>query len=264
MLSYQEIFNIQKTTLPISKKELEGLLSKSVFTGYVQCPYNVLVQTLKEISTAETYKCTINPEEMYQNGNNPFLKAEVIIQIEGTRFYEEFINRVVTTEDAKEWTDFVTYSETFRGELKSAKEAVIKKYLWSTQNIETWCEEKYVALLGEDRIKLATDWDSFKAKVLMSKDLYGYIECCNESDLARATKALSTMCCQKLQKYRHELMHHIQNNSKRETVITVKNPIIKRIFIVSSYAKQCENDWPVIKFTTLDKRSFDSLSMWEG
>ena len=98
----------------------------------------------------------------------------------------------------------------------------------------------------------------------MSKDLYGYIECCNESDLARATKALSTMCCQKLQKYRHELMHHIQNNSKRETVITVKNPIIKRIFIVSSYAKQCENDWPVIKFTTLDKRSFDSLSMWEG
>lgn len=263
MLSYQEIFNIQKTTLPLTKKELEGILSKSVFTGYVQCPYSVLVQTLKEISTAEKYVCTVNPETMYQNGNNPFIKAEVVIQIEGTRFYEEFINKIVSAEDTKEWTDFVTYSETFRDELKSAKEAVIKKILWNTKNIETWCEEKYVALLGEDKLKLSTDWDSFKAKVLLTSDLYGFIECCDESELAKATKALSTMCCEKLQKYKPELMHHIQNNSKRETQIIVKNPIIKRIFIVSSYAKQCQTDWPVIKFTTLDKRSFDSISMWE-
>ena len=56
MLSYQEIFNIQKTTLPLTKKELEGILSKSVFTGYVQCSYSVLVQTLKDIATAETYQ----------------------------------------------------------------------------------------------------------------------------------------------------------------------------------------------------------------
>ena len=76
MLSYQEIFNIQKTTLPLTKKELEGILSKSVFTGYVQCSYSVLVQTLKDIATAETYQCTINPERMYQNGNNPFEKGK--------------------------------------------------------------------------------------------------------------------------------------------------------------------------------------------
>ena len=94
MLSYQEIFNIQKTTLPLTKKELEGVLSKSVFTGYVQCSYSVLVQTLKDIATAESYQCTINPEQMYQNGNNPFEKGDCIIQIEGTRYYEEFINRV--------------------------------------------------------------------------------------------------------------------------------------------------------------------------
>ena len=35
------------------------------------------------------------------------------------------------------------------------------------------------------------------------------------------------------------------------------------IFIIASLAKQCQTDWPVIKFTTLDKRSFDTLSMWE-
>lgn len=263
MLSYSEIFNIQKTTLPLSKKELESVLSKSVFTGYVQCSYSVLVQTLKDIATAETYQCTVNPEQMYQMGNNPFERAEVIIQIEGTRFYEEFINKVISNEDTKEWTDFVTYSETFRGELKSVKEQVIKKYIWSRQNINNWCEEKYVPLLGEDKEQLITDWDTFKAKVLLTKDLYGFIECCNESDLAKATKALSSTLCTKLQKYKPELMKHITNNSKRELNITVKNPIIKRIFIIASLAKQCQTDWPVIKFTTLDKRSFDTLSMWE-
>lgn len=262
MLSYTEIFNIQKTTLPISKKELESVLSKSIFSGYVQCSYSVLVQTLKEIAKAESYRCTINPEQMYQNGNNPFDKAEVIIQIEGTRYYEEFINKIVAAEDTKEWTDFVTYSETFRGELKALKEQIISKYLWSRQNINQWCEDKFVSILGEDKEDLITDWNKFKAKVLLTSDLYGFIDSCNETDLQKATKALSKSLCDKLQKYKPELMNHILNNSKRELEITVKNPIIKRIFIVSSLAKQCQTDWPVIKFTTLDKRSFDTLSMW--
>lgn len=264
MLSYTEIFNIQKTTLPLTKQELESVLSKSIFSGYVQCSYSVLVQTLKEIAKADTYKCTINPEQMYQNGNNPFERAEVIIQIEGTRYYEEFINKVITAEDTREWTDFVTYSETFRDELKNLKNKVIQKYLWSRQNINQWCEDKFVSILGEDKDELCTDWDKFKAKVLLTSDLYGFIDSCNETDLAKATKTLSKSLCDLLIKYKPELMRHITNNSKREYEITVKNPIIKRIFIVSNLAKQCQTDWPIIKFTTLDKRSFDTLSMWEG
>ena len=263
MLSYSEIFNIQKTTLPLSKKELEGVLAKSVFSGYVQCPYSVLVQTLKNIAVADIYQCSINPNEIYQGNNNPFERAECIIQIEGTRYYEEFINRVITAEDSKEWTDFITYSETFKSELKTLKEQIIKKYLWNRQNINNWCTEKYVPLLGEDKEKLCTDWDNFKARVLLTKDLYGFIECCNEADLNKATRDLSYNLCKKLNKYKPELMNHIMNNSKRETMITVKKPIVKRIFIISSYARQCEKDWPIIKFTQLDKRRFDSLGIWE-
>lgn len=264
MLSYSEIFNIQKTTLPLSKKELENVLSKSIFTGYVQCPYNVLVQTLKEISTANSYAVTINPEIMYNNSNNPFTKAECIIQVEGTRYYEEFINRVISNEDSKEWTDFVTYSETFKDELRVLKCQIISKYLWNRMNLNNWFEEKSVSLLGDAKEAIATDWETFKKKVLMTSDLYGFIDSCGEADLQNATKALSKNLCNKLVKYKPELMHHIINNSKREEIITVKNPIIKRIFIISNYARQCEKEWPVIKFTTLDKRTFDSLSMWEG
>jgi DNA-binding ferritin-like protein (Dps family) len=223
-----------------------------------------LVQTLKEIATAKSYACTINPETMYNNSNNPFAKAECIIQIEGTRYYEEFIDRVIANEDSKEWTDFITYSETFRDELRVLKCQVIAKYLWNRANLNNWYEEKAVSILGDTKEAIATDWETFKEKVLMTSDLYGFIDSCNESDLHNATKALSNNLCTKLQKYKPELMHHIVNNSKREEIITVKNPIIKHIFIVTNYAKQCEKDWPIIKFTTLDKRSFDTLSMWEG
>jgi hypothetical protein len=263
MQSYSEIFNIQKTTLPLSKKDLENVLSKSMFTGYIQCRYDVLVQTLKDIATAETYQCTINPDMMYQMSNNPFSKAECIIQVEGTRYYEEFINKVVSNDDTKEWTDFVTYSETFKDELRVLKCQVIAKHLWNRKNLENWYEEKSVSLIGDTKEMLATDWETFKQKVLMSGDLYGFIDSCEESDLNAAVKALNVNLCTKLQKYKPELMHHIANNSRRETVITVKNPIIKHIFVVASYAKMCQRDWPVIKFTTLDKRSFDTLSMWE-
>ena len=263
MLSYQEIFNIQRTTLPLSKKELENVLTKSVFTGYVQCSYSVLVQTLKELATAESCKCTINPDVMYQNTNNPFLKADCIIQVEGTRYYEEFINRVISNEDSKEWTDFVTYSETFKDELRVLKCQIIAKYLWNHMNLNNWYEEKNVSLLGDTKAMIESDWETFKTKVLLTPDLYGFIDSCNQADLQKATKALSQNLCTKLVKYKPELMKHITNNSKREEVITVKNPIIKHIFIVSNYAKQCEKDWPVIKFTTLDRRSFENLSMWE-
>jgi DNA-binding ferritin-like protein (Dps family) len=263
MLSYQEIFNIQRTTLPLSKKELENVLTKSVFTGYVQCSYSVLVQTLKELATAESCKCTINPDVMYQNTNNPFLKADCIIQVEGTRYYEEFINRVISNEDSKEWTDFVTYSETFKDELRVLKCQIIAKYLWNHMNLNNWYEEKNVSLLGDTKAMMESDWETFKNKVLLTPDLYGFIDSCNQADLQKATKALSQNLCAKLVKYKPELMKHITNNSKREEVITVKNPIIKHIFIVSNYAKQCEKDWPVIKFTTLDRRSFENLSMWE-
>lgn len=263
MLSYSEIFNIQRTTLPLSKKELENVLEKSVFTGYVQCQYNVLVQTLKDISTAETYSCTINPDIMYQQGNNPFDRAECIIQVEGTRLYEEFINHIISNEDSKEWTDFVTYSETFKSELKTLKCQVIAKYLWNRQNLNNWYNEKNVAILGDTKEEIATNWETFKERVLLSGDLYNFISSCSESDINNAVKSLSTNLCTLLKKYKPELMQHIKNNTKREFFITISKPIIKRIFIISSYARKCQEEWPVIKFTPLDKRSFDGFSLWE-
>lgn len=264
MFSYSEIFNIQKTTLPISAKELSGVLSQKSFMGFVQCPYNRLIDTLEEISKADTYKVSINPNQMYHNGANPFHQADCVIQVEGLRSFDEFVNKVVAQEDTKEWTDFITYSETFKDEIRILKSQIIHKYLWNIQNINNWFDDARIALPTSRKEEIAQNWESFKQSVLLSSDLYSFIDSCDEGSLKRATESLARCTIKKLQKYRPELDKHVNNNTKREIDITVKNPIINRIFIVSNFANQCEKDWPSIKFTKLDRRSMDAISLWQG
>lgn len=263
MLSYSEIFNIQKTTLPISKKDFANLLSKTAFIGYVQCSYDKLIQTVKEICSAETYQVSVNPDTLYAAGNNPFHKADVVFKIEGLRDHSEFIDGVIATNDTKEWTDFISYSETFKDEIRNLKSKVIQKILWTRENMNNWFEDKSVLLMQDKKDELTTDYDKFREYVLMSSDLYGFIDSCSEASLDKATKVLIKNLNSILTKYKYELQNHINNKTKNEEYITVKNPIINRIFIVSTFASQCRKDWPRIKFTSLDKRSFDSISLWE-
>ena len=61
-----------------------------------------------------------------------------------------------------------------------------------------------------------------------------------------------------------ELNRHISNDNKRQEQIVLKNPIINKIFMQPSAAAKCRKDWPKIKFTVLDKKSFDSISVWEN
>ena len=262
MLNYTEIFNIQKTTLPIRKADLQNILSRKSFMGYVQCPYSRLVDTLKEICEADQYEITVNPEELYAQGNNPFHHADCLIRVEGLRSFDEFVSKVVSNEDTKEWTEFITYSETFKDEIKTLKMNVIQKYLWNVQNISNWFSDNGLGLPTGTKQELANDWEMFKNNVLLSSDIYSFIDSCDEGELQKAASVLRSNLIKKLQKYRPELDKHVNNNTRREQSIIVKNPVINRIFIVSNYAKQCEKDWPKIEFTSLDRRSFETLGLW--
>lgn len=263
MLSYSEIFNIQKTTLPVTKKDFEQLLSKQVFMGYVQCEYNRIIDTIKDICKAETYQVTVSPETLYNDGNNPFHKAEVMIQVEGIRDFSEFIDGVISSQDEIEWTDFITYSETFKDEIRNLKSKVIRNILWNQSNLNRWFEEKHIALLQSDKDALVTDWEKFKEKVLLTTDLYDFINCCDEVELKKSYRVLVKNLMKCLDRYRPELNLHIDRKTKKEPRISVRHPIVNKIFIVSQYAKQCQKDWPKLRFISLDKRSFDSLSLWE-
>lgn len=264
MLNYRDIFDISKTTMPLSKQDLSKILAKKSFMGFVQCPYSKLIQTLKEICEAEQYQVSVNPNQLYQDGSNPFTHADCVIQVEGLRSFDEFTNKIISSEDGKEWSDFMTYSETFKDEVRNYKLATIKKYLWNAHNINNWFSEGGISLPPNRKSEIIDDFEEFKRIILQSDDLHRFIDACDEGTLQQATQVLTASLVKMLDKYRPELNHHVDNNTRREPQIIVKNPVVNRIFVISNYARQCEKDWPKLKFTALDRRSFESISLWSA
>jgi hypothetical protein len=97
----------------------------------------------------------------------------------------------------------------------------------------------------------------------MTDDYETFIDSCKTEDISNAIKYIIKKGCEVLQKYKVELNNHIAIDNKRQTNIILKNPIITKIFLQSSAASRCKKDWPRIKFTTLDKKSFDTIGIWE-
>ena len=240
MLNYSEIFDIKRTSLPISKEKLQKLLFKKTMMGYVQCQYSNLIDTLKNICQAQEYSACLNPNELFNQTNNPFNKAECFIQIEGTSSCDEFVNHVVNGENDDTFMNFMTYSETFKDEISALKTNVIKNYLWNEHN----------------------NFDSFKEYVMDGNDMPQFIDACDEGNKKKALEVLSHNLVKKLEKYRSELENHINNNTRRESMVVLKKPVVNRIFLLSNFAAQCRKEWPKIQFTALDKRSFESIGLW--
>ena len=91
-----------------------------------------------------------------------------------------------------------------------------------------------------------------------------HIDCCNSEDVSRAINFMVKKGCELLKKYKVELNNHISTDNKRQLTVNLKNPIVTKIFLQSSAASRCRKDWPRIKFTVLDKKSFDTIGIWEG
>lgn len=263
MITNIEIFNINKVAIPFTKKELENVINQTVTDGYVSTNYDNLVQTLEEISRAKEYPVLINPNEIFTSSNNPLIKNDVLIRVEGMQTYFEFINNVIKGDDDFAWTNFITYSEIFKDEVKKIKTLAYKKFLWNYHNIDTWFTENNIGLLSDDKNALTTDFQMFKERVLASGDYESFIACCKTEDIDNAVKYIIHCGCSLLRKYKVELNTHINTDNKRQATVVLKNPIITKIFLQPSVAQRCKKDWPKIKFTTLDKKSFDTIGIWE-
>lgn len=263
MVNFSELFNVNATTLPMDKKSLSSMMNRATLVGYYQCAYSSLISTLKMIQGAPELSVSLNPQWLWNNANNPTNKLECIIQIEGMQTYSEFVDKVVKNDDAKEWTDFLTYSPEFRDEIKDLKTRAFKKFLWNYDNINNWINDNNVGVIKAGKNQLALDFDYFKQQILDTTDYESFIKSANKEQLQRAIEYMTREGCAKLKKYQNELNLHIKNNNKREENLVLKNPIIRKIYILSGLQNQCKNDFPKIKFEVLDKKSFDSLSVWD-
>ena len=254
MVNFSELFNVNATTLPMDKKSLSSMMNRATLVGYYQCAYSSLISTLKMIQGAPELSVSLNPQWLWNNANNPTNKLECIIQIEGIQTYSEFVDKVVKNDDAKEWTDFLTYSPEFRDEIKDLKTRAFKKFLWNYDNINNWINDNNVGVIKAGKNQLALDFDYFKQQILDTTDYESFIKSANKEQIQRAIEYMTREGCAKLKKYQNELNLHIKNNNKREENLVLKNPIIRKIYILSGLQNQCKNDFPKIKFEVLDKK----------
>ena len=104
---------------------------------------------------------------------------------------------------------------------------------------------------------------TFKERVLLTDDFKSFIDSCKTEDVENAIKFIIKNGCILLKKYKVELNNHISTDNKRQPLVMLKNPIITKIFLQSSAAARCKKDWPKLRFTTLDKKSFDTIGIWE-
>lgn len=263
MVSYSEIYNVNSTALPLKKTEFGNVFNKKTLIGYYPCAYTNLVTTLKEISTASELKVSLNPGWLFNTTNNPVSSCECLIQVEGMQTYDEFINKIIQNEDNNEWSTFTTYSPTFKDEIKDVKLNAYKKFLWKPDNIENWMSDKKVSLPNFKKNEILTNFDIFTNEILYTGDYESFVNSCNSEDKQKCIEWMVKQGIAKLVKYGDELTRHVYNNNKREEQINVKNPLIMRIYIMNTYSSRCRKDFPKIKFTTLDKKNFDSISLWD-
>lgn len=262
MIEFDNIFNINKTTLPLTKNDVESVLSNSIEMGFVYCSYSEIVQTLKMISSATYVVASVNPDEIYNGINNPYTKADVIIKVEGTRTLEEFTTSIIKGNEDNSWSNFTTYSSLFQSSIRELKSQVIQKYLWTRKNIDVWFQSSNVAITADTKERIIGDFEYFKTCVLTTKDFDTFIQCCDEDNKKDAEKVLRANANKVLKKYKHEFTHHLGNISKKAPTIKLKNPIIVQVFVLNQFSAECKKEWPKIKFKSLDKKNFDTLSLY--
>lgn len=257
------VYNIQSPMIPFSKADLEKVISKHTMIGYVSTDYNNLIETLKNIATATTLNVTLNVNTIYNSANNPIDKQDVLIKVEGTQTYKEYINNAISNDEDSEYMNFLTYSVLFRDSVRELKYTMYKKFLWNYHNIDSWFKNKNIGLTSDTKNRLIQDFEYFKEVILHTNDYNGFIESCLDDDIKLASEYLAKASYALLQKHKTELNTHIHNMNKSEEHIIIKNPIIVKIYMLSNVASQCKRDWPKIKFAVLDKKSLDSIALWE-
>ena len=249
--------------IPFSKQDLKSIINKNVTVGYVSSSYFNLIETLKMISTAKQLPVTLNVNTIYNSTNNPINKKDVLIKVEGTQTYQEYINNAISADDESEYSNFITYSVLFKDSVRQIKLTAYKKFLWNYHNIDTWFNINNIGLTSDTKNKLIQDFDYFTTNVLNTNDFLSFTACCGENDIANASAYLIKAGLELLRKHKTELNLHINTSNKREEQIILNNPIILNIYMLGQAAAQCKKDWPKLKFSVLDKKSLDSIALWE-
>lgn len=261
MYNFIDIFNPTTTVLPFSPDQLDSIVKSTVSSGFVMCNYNELITTINKINTAKEYDITLNAESILQNSTDPTQNNNVIIQVEGDRVNNIYNAHLISADD-NNLCSFDTYSVEFKTDVYNLKRAMLKKYICNYESLNAWASAEGVSITEDTILKLCNDFQLFVDNILLSKDLESFVRNLSKESIDTYVNALIKYGKALLQKYKVEVLTHFKNIAKLETVIKIKNPIIIKIYALSAVATKCKHDWPNLQITPVDRKSFESLSLY--
>lgn len=263
MLDIQYIYDITKTTLPMTKDVLHSCLNAAPMCGYVFCKYEDLITNVNKVNKVTEIDVTLNGENIYNLVNDPNSGADAIIKVEGIRkSNDSFTDTILQSNGNETWTDFSTYSEFMRDEILDVKEKIFKKVFWSFDNIQNWFLQGNVKLNTSMMASYAKDWELFKSDVVATKDLSSFINACSDEAREKYTGILIQQTKKLLIKYKKELSDHFEANNKNEVTITLVKPVINRIYVLSSNYARCKKEWPGLDVVSVSQRNFDMMGVF--
>lgn len=263
MLDIQYIYDITKTTLPMSKDVMQGCLNAAPMCGYVFCKYEELIKNINNINKVSEIDVTLNYENIYQLINDPNSNADAIVKVEGIRkSNDSFTNTILQSKGNETWTDFSTYSEFLRDEILDMKEKIFKKVFWTYDNIQNWFLHGGVKLNTSMMGTYARDWDLFKSDIAGTKDLDSFINACSKESRQKYTGMLLAQSKNLLMKYKKEIKDHFEANNKAEMTVTLVKPVINKIYVLSSNYTRCKKEWPGLDVVSVSKKNFDMMGVF--
>ena len=263
MLDGKYIFDVTKTTLPITKEVIDSCLSTSPSFGYVFTNYENLITKLNEINKAKEIQVSLNIETIFQSINDPNTNTDVLIKIEGIKTdNNQFINTIVNSENDKSWTDFTTYSNFMKDDIVDIKTKIFKKFIWNYENVKNWFMNNDIKLQMYMMNEYSEKWDMFFKDVINTTDLITFINSCSDESKNKYINCLIKNTKKLLDKYKDEVIEHLLTSDHKEDFITLKNPIISKIYIVSNLYNRCKKEWPALNVISLSQRNFNTLGYY--
>ena len=263
MLDSRFIYDVDATTLPLSKDLLKTCLNSKPIFSYVLCKYEDLITTINTINHAEEINGTLNGQTLFDSINSPLTSFDCVIKIEGIKKSDDnYLDHVLRSNDSCTWTDFRTYSNELRKEIRGLKETVFKKALWSQDAIDTWFQVAGIQLPDYIRTSLGSDWKLFLDTVIRSTDRDAYISSCTDESKKLYSDLILKNAKALLNRYRVELMSHVNQQNKNDDTVIVTKPVVSKIYILSNKYSKCQNDWPTLRVSPLNKKNLETLGLY--
>ena len=263
MLDSRFIYDIDATTLPLSKSLLKTCLDNAPIYSFVLCRYEELISTIRMINAAPEIPGTLNAQALFDAVNNPTTNYDCVIKIEGLKkSHDNYLDAVLRSKEDFSWTDFRTYSNEMKREIRGLKDVIFMKTLWNQDNIESWMEVTGMDFPDSLKNKLITDWEMFKSYVVRTKDRDQFISSCTDDSKKAYRELIYKNAENILNRYKVEIMAHAQQKNKNDENVDIMKPVVSKIYITSNNYAKCQRDWPMLRVSPLIKRNLETLGLY--